>query len=195
MGWLANEYVKAGFPSHEVWNFTPADGDLGAAELRALGLLYFGGPHGGPWQLTAKGVAWIMANRASLRMATAAGTPSKMSAPTNYLSIERDPTTPGAASPSSLASVPPMTDLEAEAHITNGLAALVDGNFPAKPMQVYPKKDLAARLGVPDEKLRMLEPIMAKNAHWGLTAKREQETIVLVFGPQGVREVAGNDDY
>ena len=63
MKWLAEKYVQAGFPGHKVWTFTPTEGDVRAAELRALGLLYFGGPHGGPWNLTEKGVAWIMANR------------------------------------------------------------------------------------------------------------------------------------
>ena len=66
MRWLGQRYVEAGFPGHKVWSFTPVDGDLRAAELRALGLLYFGGPRGGPWHLTEKGVTWMMANRSSL---------------------------------------------------------------------------------------------------------------------------------
>jgi hypothetical protein len=273
MRWLGEQYVEAGFPNHQAWNFTPADGDLGAAELRALGLLYFGGPHGGAWQLTASGVAWIMANRTSSHTAKPRPAPSRMRAPTKHLSLDGDAQA-SAAPPVSLASVPAMsadavqmmefvggeyeksrfppvetwtiagllhevklkyelqavglltvsddgscrltatgkdwimwrrkpgvsgvpvmTDLEAEVHITNGLEGIVNENFPAKPMQVYSHRNLAATLGVPEEKLGMLERIMSKNAHWGLTAKRDQGAVVLVFGSQGVREVAGDDDY
>jgi len=37
----------------------------------------------------------------------------------------------------------------------------------------------------------MLERIISKNTHWGVSVKRDQGAIVLVFGSQGVREVAG----
>jgi hypothetical protein len=273
MGWLGEQYVEAGFPNHQVWNFTPVDGDLGAAELRALGLLYFGGPHGGAWQLTASGVAWIMANRPSLHTGKPRPAPSRMRAPTKHLSLDGDVRT-SAVPPASLASVPAMsadavqmmefvggefeksrfppietwtvagllhevklkyelqavglltvsddgscrltatgkdwimwhrrpgasgvpvmTDLEAESHIINGLEGIINGNFPAKSRQVYSSSALAAKLGVPEEKLGMLERIISKNAHWGLSVKRDQGAIVLVFGSQGVREVAGDDDY
>jgi len=64
MRWLAEQYVKAGFPNFKVWPFTPKNQDDPIyGELRALGLLYFGGPRGGPWRLTEKGVDWIMRNR------------------------------------------------------------------------------------------------------------------------------------
>ncbi len=64
MRFLAGAYVKAGYPNFKVWMFTPPnqdDPDYG--ELRALGLVYFGGPRGGPWRLTEHGVRWIMSNR------------------------------------------------------------------------------------------------------------------------------------
>lgn len=64
MRWLAEQYVKAGYPQYNLWTFTPKDQDdptLG--ELRALGLLYFGGPRGGPWRLTEAGLDWVMRNR------------------------------------------------------------------------------------------------------------------------------------
>jgi hypothetical protein len=61
---LAEEYVDAGYPNFKVWMFTPPDqNDPIFGELRALGLVYFGGPHGGPWRLTEEGVDWIMRNR------------------------------------------------------------------------------------------------------------------------------------
>jgi hypothetical protein len=64
MRWLAERYVEAGYPNFKVWSFTPKDqNDPVYGELRALGLLYFGGPRGGPWYLTEKGVDWIMRNR------------------------------------------------------------------------------------------------------------------------------------
>jgi hypothetical protein len=64
MKWLGESYVEARFPGHKFWHFTPAKGDVRAAELRALGFLYFGGPS----QLTDKSVAWIMANRPTPRI-------------------------------------------------------------------------------------------------------------------------------
>lgn len=64
MRWLAEQYVKAGYPNYKVWTFTPRDqDDPNCGELRALGLVYFGGPRGGPWRLTQEGVDWIMRNR------------------------------------------------------------------------------------------------------------------------------------
>lgn len=64
MGWLAAEYVKASYPNFKVWRFTPSDqNDPIYGELRALGLLYFGGPRGGPWRLTQSGLDWVMRNR------------------------------------------------------------------------------------------------------------------------------------
>lgn len=65
MRFIADGYVKANFPNFNVWMFTPPDQNAPSyGELRALGLLYFGGPRGGPWRLTEDGVRWIMANRA-----------------------------------------------------------------------------------------------------------------------------------
>lgn len=64
MRYLRDEYIKAGYPNYMVWMFTPQDQDdpiLG--ELRAFGLVYFGGPRGGSWRLTQEGVDWIMRNR------------------------------------------------------------------------------------------------------------------------------------
>lgn len=64
MCWLRDEYVKAGYPHYNLWRFTPNDqNDPDICELRALGLVYFGGPRGGPWKLTQAGVDWIMRNR------------------------------------------------------------------------------------------------------------------------------------
>lgn len=64
MQWLAEQYVKAGYPNFKVWTFTPTNHDDPMyGELRALGLLYFVGPRHGPWRLTEKGVEWIMKNR------------------------------------------------------------------------------------------------------------------------------------
>jgi len=64
MRWLGEQYVKAGYPNFKVWMFTPKDQDDPIyGELRALGLVYFGGPRGGPWRLTQAGVDWIMRNR------------------------------------------------------------------------------------------------------------------------------------
>jgi len=64
MRWLAEQYVKAKLPNFKVWSFTPKDQDDPIyGELRALGLLYFGGPRGRPWRLTQEGVDWIMRNR------------------------------------------------------------------------------------------------------------------------------------
>lgn len=64
MRWLADQYVKARYPQYNLWTFTPQDqNDPVLGELRALGLLYFGGPRGGPWRLTEAGLAWVMRNR------------------------------------------------------------------------------------------------------------------------------------
>lgn len=64
MRWLRDQYIKANYPNHKVWMFTPKDQDDPVyGELRALGLVYFGGPYGGPWRLTEAGVKWIMRNR------------------------------------------------------------------------------------------------------------------------------------
>jgi hypothetical protein len=63
MRWLAEQYVSAGYPNFKVWMFTPDQNDPVYGELRALGLVYFGGPRGGPWRLTQEGVDWIMRNR------------------------------------------------------------------------------------------------------------------------------------
>lgn len=64
MRYLADAYIKAGYPNFKVWMFTPPDqNDPKMGELRALGLVYFLGPRGGPWRLTEEGVAWIMRNR------------------------------------------------------------------------------------------------------------------------------------
>jgi hypothetical protein len=64
MRFLAGEYVKAGYPNFKVWMFTPPNqNDPVYGELRALGLVYFLGPRGGPWRLTEDGVRWVMANR------------------------------------------------------------------------------------------------------------------------------------
>jgi hypothetical protein len=64
MRWLAEQYVKAGYPQYNLWTFTPPDQDDPVfGELRALGLLYFGGPRGGPWRLTQAGLDWVMRNR------------------------------------------------------------------------------------------------------------------------------------
>jgi nucleoside phosphorylase len=66
MLFLAGAYVKAGYPNFKVWMFTPPNqDDQDYGELRALGLVYFGGPRGGPWRLTEEGVRWIMANRSA----------------------------------------------------------------------------------------------------------------------------------
>jgi hypothetical protein len=64
MTWLAEKYVAAGYPQFNLWTFTPLDqNDPVLGELRALGLLYFGGPRGGPWRLTEAGLRWVMQNR------------------------------------------------------------------------------------------------------------------------------------
>ncbi len=61
---LAESYVAAGYPQFNLWTFTPQDQhDPVFGELRALGLLYFGGPRGGPWRLTEAGLRWVMRNR------------------------------------------------------------------------------------------------------------------------------------
>lgn len=61
---LSTEYVKAGYPNFKAWNFTPENqDDPTMGELRALGLLRFAGPRGGPWYLTEAGLDWVMCNR------------------------------------------------------------------------------------------------------------------------------------
>lgn len=64
MLFLRDEYVKAGYPQFNLWRFTPqSQNDPTFGELRALGLVYFGGPRGGPWHPTHDGLTWIMRNR------------------------------------------------------------------------------------------------------------------------------------
>lgn len=61
---LGTEYARNEFPNIEVWGFTPSAGNILAFnELKALRLVKFGGPRGGPWYLTEKGLEWIMYNR------------------------------------------------------------------------------------------------------------------------------------
>jgi hypothetical protein len=63
---LRAEYVKANYPNYKVWMFTPPDQeDPTFNEVKAFGLVYFGGPRGGPWRLTQEGVDWIMRKRSS----------------------------------------------------------------------------------------------------------------------------------
>ena len=93
MRFLRDAYVKAGFPNFRVWKFTPPDqSDPIYGELRALGLVYFGGPRGGPWRLTELGVDWIMRNRAKATDARPSGsTPTPPEPTTGAVS---SPTTP-----------------------------------------------------------------------------------------------------
>ncbi len=96
---LAVQYVAAGFPHPNLWTFTPEDQDDPTfGELQAFGLLYFGGPRGGPWNLTQQGVDWIMRNR-HIRAAADHGEEPRTS-----------PTVVAASSPTFEASPPPARE-------------------------------------------------------------------------------------
>lgn len=63
MTWLTDRYIRAGFPNHKVWNFTPTIDDKVFPELRALGFIEQMGTRGGPFRLTDTGRDFVMANR------------------------------------------------------------------------------------------------------------------------------------
>jgi hypothetical protein len=67
---LMNEYVKAGYPNHNTWSFSPGSEDFAAfQELRARGYITPMGAGGKRWLLTEEGVSSILRERPMSRQA------------------------------------------------------------------------------------------------------------------------------